>query len=240
MQNSGLPADSGIHEEASDQRLVEATLGGSEAALAVLHRRYYARVYRVALVRCRHAQDAEDVASETFVRAIQHLSGYRFQGDSLFPYLARIASNLIADQGRKARGVSFISLEGGSASDAVRAMIESLPSDPAGDPQRLVERQEVRAMVRAAIAALPDDQADAVLLRFGGDMPLKEIAEALHKSEGAVKSLLHRALNNLRRSLSNGETAAALFGHSGASRAAAGVETQRARRLSTRGSDDLV
>jgi RNA polymerase sigma-70 factor (ECF subfamily) len=199
-------------DEESDRRLVRQTLAGDSEAFAALHRRYYGRVYRLALLRCRNAADAEDVASETFVRAIAHLGGYRFQGDSLFPWLARIASNLVADQGRRRHGTSFVSLDAGGADEGVRALIEGLAGN-APDPYELAERQEVQALLRAAIAALPRDQADAVALRYVGDLPLKEIAAALNKTEGAIKSLLHRAIANLRRSLSTGEHAAAVFGH---------------------------
>jgi RNA polymerase sigma-70 factor (ECF subfamily) len=216
MQRSvgGTATHATLDENATDRLLVEAVVAGDTTALTILHGRYYTRLYRLAYVRCRNAQDAEDVTSETFIRAIRHLNGYRFQGDSLFPYLARIAANLIVDQSRRSRGMSFVSLDGGGASEAVRTLLESLPSDPASDPQQLAERQEVRALVRAAIVALPADQADAILLRFGGDLPLKEIALSLNKTEGAIKSLLHRALANLRRSLTSGESASAVFGRS--------------------------
>ena len=200
-----------IDENANDRSLVAATLAGDSDALAVLHRRYYLRIYRLALVRCGSTPDAEDVAAETFVRAITHLASYRFQGESLFPWLARIATNLAADQRRRSRGVSFVSLDGTSASDTVSALIDALPGD-APDPHTAAEQHEVRVLVRAAIATLPPDQADAVILRFLGDLSLKEIAAALRKSEGAIKSLLHRAVANLRTSLSNGDAAAAVFG----------------------------
>lgn len=213
----GFSESTGIDANSSDRRLVQATLAGNDAALSLLHGRYYGRLFRLSLVRCRNAQDAEDIASETFVRLIGHLGSYKFQGESLFPYLARIAGNLIVDQGRRNRGVSFVSVDGAGVNDALRALIEGIPST-APDPQQLVLRGEVRARVRAAIAMLPPDQGDAVLLRFGGDLPLKEIALALNKSEGAIKSLLHRALGNLRRSLAEGEDTSGVHGHLGATR----------------------
>jgi RNA polymerase sigma-70 factor (ECF subfamily) len=200
---------SGAEEEQPDRRLVERTLAGDTDAFAVLHRRYYGRIYRLALFRMRSVPEAEDIAAETFVRAIGHLAGYRFQGESVYPWLARIASNLIADQGRRNAGATVVSLEG--SSEGVRAFLEGLSSS-APDPHTLAERQETQALLRSAIASLPGDQADAVLLRFGGDMPLKEIALAMGKTEGAIKSLLHRGLVNLRRTLIDEEQAARQFG----------------------------
>ena len=189
--------------ELSDRTLVERTVAGDKAAFAVLHKRYYARIYRLAVYRCRNTQDAEDIAAETFVKAIAHLPQFRFQGESLFPWLSRIATNLVHDQARRTAGVSFLSLDGNTA-EQVRSLVESLPGTNAPDPYTLAEKAETQALVRAAVAALPADQAEAILLRFGSDLPLKEIGLALNRTEGAIKSLLHRALVNLRKSLVSG------------------------------------
>jgi RNA polymerase sigma-70 factor, ECF subfamily len=185
--------------EASDKELVQRTLKGDGQALATLHRRYYARIYRLALFRCRSTADAEDIAAETFVRAIDHLPGYRFQGESLLPWLSRIATNLATDQQRRRNSAPMLSYDQKTADD-IRALLETLESD-APDPHALAERQETRELLRAAIARLPAEQADAILMRFGGDLPLIEIAAALGRSEGAIKSLIHRGLVNLRKSL---------------------------------------
>lgn len=182
-----------------DRELVRRTLAGDRDAFAHLHRRYYARIYRLALFRCRNVPDAEDIASETFLRAIAHLPAYRFQGETVYPWLARIATNLAHDLARRVGPAAPLSLDAGAAED-VRALIESLRDDAPG-PHALAERREVQEVLKAAVAALPSDQADAILLRFGGDLPLAEIAVALGRSEGAIKSLIHRGLVNLRKGL---------------------------------------
>ncbi|MBC8135413.1 MAG: RNA polymerase sigma factor [Fibrella sp.] len=189
--------------EPSDRTLVERTVAGDRQAFAVLHKRYYARIYRLAIYRCRNTQDAEDVAAETFVKAIAHLPQFRFQGESLFPWLSRIATNLVHDQARRTAGVSFLSLDGDTA-DQVRSLLEAIPGTDSPDPHAMAERAETQTLVRAAVAALPGDQAEAILLRFGSDLPLKEISLALNRTEGAIKSLLHRALVNLRKTLITG------------------------------------
>jgi RNA polymerase sigma-70 factor, ECF subfamily len=182
----------------SDRVLVERTLAGDSEAFSQLHRRYYARVFRHALFRCRTNADAEDVAAETFVKAVHYLPQYRFQGESLLPWLCRIATNLVIDQGRRAHGQAPLSLE--SAADDVRALMENL-HDSGPSPHELAERHETQALIRAAVATLPSDQADAILLRFGGDLSIQEIATALGRTEGAIKSLIHRGLVNLRKTL---------------------------------------
>jgi RNA polymerase sigma-70 factor, ECF subfamily len=159
---------------------------------------YYGRIYRLALFRCRSSADAEDVAAETFVKAVFYLPQYKFQGESLLPWLSRIATNLAADQGRKLNGQAPLSLDG--AAGDVKALIESL-CDGSPNPHELAERHETQSLVRAAIATLPPDQADVILLRFGGDLPIAEIALALGRTDGAIKSLIHRGLVNLKRRL---------------------------------------
>ncbi len=186
-------------EELPDRELVRRTLNGEPSALAALHRRYYARIYRLALFRSRSTADAEDIAAETFVRAIDHLPGYRFQGESLFPWLSRIATNLVVDQQRRRVTTPIFSYDQKTADD-VRSLLEALETD-GPDPHALAERHETRELLRSAIAKLPSDQADVILMRFGGDLPLAEIALALGRSEGAIKSLIHRGLVNLRKSL---------------------------------------
>ena len=182
----------------ADRLLVQRTLAGDSEAFSQLHRRYYARVFRHALFRCRTSADAEDVAAETFVKAVHYLPQYRFQGDSLLPWLCRIATNLVIDQGRRAHGQAPLSLEG--AADDVRALMENL-QDEGPNPHELAERHETQALIRAAVATLPSDQADTILLRFGGDLSIQEISLALGKTEGAIKSLIHRGLVNLRKIL---------------------------------------
>lgn len=182
----------------ADRVLVQRTLAGDADAFTQLHRRYYARVFRHALFRCRSSADAEDIAAETFVKAVHYLPQYRFQGESLLPWLCRIATNLVIDQGRRAHGQTPLSLEG--AAEDVRALMENL-RDEGPNPHELAERHETQTLIRAAVATLPADQADAILLRFGGDLSIQEISLALGRTEGAVKSLIHRGLVNLRKIL---------------------------------------
>jgi RNA polymerase sigma-70 factor, ECF subfamily len=182
----------------ADRVLVQKTLAGDADAFSQLHRRYYARVFRHALFRCRSTADAEDIAAETFVKAVHYLPQYRFQGESLLPWLCRIATNLIIDQGRRSHGQVPLSLEG--AAEDVRSLMENL-SDSSPNPHELAERHETQTLIRSAIATLPADQADAILLRFSGDLSIQEIALALGRTEGAIKSLIHRGLVNLRKIL---------------------------------------
>jgi RNA polymerase sigma-70 factor, ECF subfamily len=184
----------------SDRALVERVKAGDVRAFEMLHRRYYPRIYRLAMLRLGNAEDASDIASTTFCRALGRLASYEFRrSPSIYPWLHQIASNLIVDAVRERPGGGMLSLDAQAAED-VDSFLEYLPDD-GPSPQELVERTEVQQMVRAAIEKLPADQARAVQLRFLADLSIRDIAQALDRSEGAVKSLLHRALQGMRQHL---------------------------------------
>ena len=88
----GMPFDD------SDRALVERVKAGDVRAFEMLHRRYYARIYRFAFMRLGNADDASDVASTTFCRALDKLHSYQFRRTpSIYPWLHQIASNLVID-----------------------------------------------------------------------------------------------------------------------------------------------
>jgi RNA polymerase sigma-70 factor, ECF subfamily len=195
-----LEAESRMPFDDSDRTLVERVKAGDVRAFEMLHRRYYARIYRFAFLRLGNAEDAADVASHTFCKALSALHSYQFKRtESIYPWLHRIASNAVVDVVRDRPAGGMLSLDAQAAED-VDSFLEYLPDDGLS-PQELVERSEVQEVVRQAINKLPANQARAIALRFLGDLSIREIAQSLGITEGAVKSLLHRALQGMRQHL---------------------------------------
>ena len=185
------------YEAESDRELLSKFVAGDSAAFEALHRRYYAKVYRLAYLKTNNADDAEDIASETFCRAFQRVKQYRFEGgDSIYPWLYRITINLCVDLSRDKSCRQVVSLDAQTA-DGVRTFLENI-EDTKPSPYELVEKHEVQQLVRSAIANLAVDQQEVIIHRFSGEMSLKEIAQAMRRSEGSVKSLLYRGLVSLR------------------------------------------
>ena len=191
-----------------DTRLIQAAQRGSADAFTALHRQYYNRVYRFAFLKTNNASDAEDIAAETFVRAFSSLPRFRFSGSNsncrstLYPWLHRIASNLIVDTHRSRPTAGQISLDAPLVEGMKDLLSDRLPSVHNGQsPQEIVERHEVQSLVRDAINSLPADQADVLIHRFLAELSLREIAPIMSRSESAVKSLLHRAVVALRDDL---------------------------------------
>jgi RNA polymerase sigma-70 factor (ECF subfamily) len=169
---------------AEDARLVAAANRGEEAALTALYERYAGWVLGRARRICDDEQDAQDVLQETFL----YLFG-KFPGLSLTcrmtTFLYPVVRNLALKQKarrRRERAVAPADLPEEAAADDPAA---ALPDEDLG----------------AAVAALPAPQREVVLLRFGEERPLAEIAGLLGVPLGTVKSRLHHALAALRERL---------------------------------------
>jgi RNA polymerase sigma-70 factor (ECF subfamily) len=149
------------------------------------------QIYAYAFHRVGDRTAAEDIVSETFHRALENMHSFEWRGVAFSAWLYRIASNVIAARFR--REPAF------SGEDELENILEPEPG-----PELVIARLERKADLLAAVRALPDDQQQVILLRFGQELRNKEIARIMQRSEGAVKALLHRALTALHRRLATG------------------------------------
>ena len=156
------------------------------AAFAPLYERYGDQIHAYVYTLTHDMEQANDVTAATFAKAIEELPRFEWRGVPYSAWLYRVAGNLVS---RERRRPGWIELEP-----------RMLP-DAAADPSLHAEANDRADAVRAAVAALPHDQRQAILLRFRGDLRNREIAEILGRSEGAVKLLTFRALTALRRRL---------------------------------------
>jgi RNA polymerase sigma-70 factor (ECF subfamily) len=172
--------------EADDAAAIEAASAGDHAAFGALVERYQQAAFRAAYLIVRDAQEAEDVAQEAFVRAYRRLHTFR-RDDPFRPWLLRIVQNqaLNAVRSRTRRG----GLLGRIALFAPRA------ADP---PDQRVAAADESSQVLAAINELPPDDRIILHLRYFLDLPEREIAAAIGRPAGTVKSRLHRAGQRLR------------------------------------------
>jgi RNA polymerase sigma-70 factor, ECF subfamily len=159
------------------------------SAFAELYERHADRIYSYALHCLHDRMAAEDVVGDTFLRALEHLPCYEWRGVPFSAWLFRIASNMIASRTRRASSVS------GHPFTEI--------ADRAPGPEDMLLRRERRRAVFDAISKLPLPQRQVVLLRFGEELPHKEIALIVGRSEGAVKGLLYRGLHSLARRLAH-------------------------------------
>ena len=189
-----------IPDAANEERiLAEKAANGDIAAFETLVIRHQDRIYGVIHRLVGDLETARDLTQETFLKAWRGISG--FQGRSgFYTWLFRIARNAVTSAGRysAARPRVSTSLGAASADDGSPGME---PVDPRENPQELSLREERRELVLRAIADLPREFREIVVLRDMDDRSYEDIAELLGIAIGTVRSRLHRARTELKQRL---------------------------------------
>jgi RNA polymerase sigma-70 factor (ECF subfamily) len=159
-----------------------------ETKLACLYEECYDKIARYAYVRIGNRNEAEDIAGEVFLKALQSLESYQERGAPMQAWLFRIAHNLVVDHLRKA--------------DKYRTVpIDALPIEAGSDPAQVAERNVEFQRVAEAMVKLTEEQREVVGLRFFGDLSSKEVGSILKKNDGAVREMQRAAIEKLRRLL---------------------------------------
>jgi RNA polymerase sigma-70 factor, ECF subfamily len=169
-----------------DQRDLERARTYDAETLAEIYDRYSGSIYGYLYRVTGDAAHAEDLAGEVFLRLLEALPTRRAPRDNLEGWLYRVAHNLAMDLFRRQKKGPAVPLA------------EELVAQE-GQPSDLVEEMQAKQQLRARIQYLSSDQQRVILLRFAEELPLMEVARLMGKSEGAVKTLQHRALSRLRK-----------------------------------------
>lgn len=163
-------------------------------ALAEVYDRFSPGLYRYAMRLLGNADLAEECLSETFSRLLQALKSRHGPRDHLQSYLYRIAHNWITDRYRR-----------GSLPEVSIEVAE--PADLSPQPEKAMVMEQQRQRVRSALMQLTPDQRQVVTLRYIEEWEIEDVAAALGKPGGAVKSLQHRGLAALKKILRTKEEA---------------------------------
>jgi RNA polymerase sigma-70 factor, ECF subfamily len=166
-----------------ERRLVEAAQR-DRARFADLYEEYFELVYAYIARRTPNRAEAEDLTAEVFRKALEHLPRFKWTGAPFAAWLIRIGSNLIADRTKR------------SAREVNMESAPTTTSEPAD-----FEATEKMARIFRSVEDLAEDQRRVIVMRFSEEKTIREIAGALGRSEGAVKQLQFRALENLRAKL---------------------------------------
>jgi RNA polymerase sigma-70 factor, ECF subfamily len=190
-------ADTGSEQEPDAEHrqswdLVHSAQGGDTAAFGKLYGRYVDMVYRYVLFRVGDRELAEDVTSETFLRALRRIASVTYQGRDVGAWLVTIARNLVLDHVKSSR----FRLE------VPKAEVDD--SAVQAGPEQQVMAKLTNAELLKCIEQLGDDQRECIALRFLQGLSVAETAELMHRNEGAVKALQHRAVRRLAQLLPTG------------------------------------
>jgi RNA polymerase sigma-70 factor (ECF subfamily) len=174
-----------------ERSLVEAAQRDA-SRFAEIYQRYFELVYAYVVRRVRDRAATEDLTSEVFRKALANLTRFKWTGAPFGAWLLRIAANLIADRARRA-GREVMADGPSLNAAAIDGPVDSQSQ------QSYLEAAERCAHLFRLVEALPDDQRRVVAMRFAEEKSISEIAAELNRSEGAIKQLQFRALQNLRK-----------------------------------------
>lgn len=169
----------------TDEQLMDQLHSGRLSCGAVLFERYHRKLYNYFLRRCRRTDWSEDLLQITFERVIRYRQSYR-RGQSFRAWLYQIARHRLTDY-RQRHGRELDSLSDNTY---------RIPHDVSVNEQ--LESSEESAALQQALASLPEDYREVLLLTRYQGMRYREAGEVMGISEGAVKVKVHRALQKLR------------------------------------------
>ncbi len=174
--------------QADAERLLIEAAQKDPARFAELYDNNFDRVYGFIARRMRDRSEAEDLTSEVFHQALANLPRFEWRGAPFAAWLFRIATNAIIDRSKRA-----------AREREAPAKLDS----PADVSFKEIEEIEQRARLFQLVDRLPVDQRRVIDMRFVQEKSIREIAREIGRSEGAVKQLQFRALENLRAQLSD-------------------------------------
>ncbi|RCG30366.1 RNA polymerase subunit sigma-70 [Sphaerisporangium album] len=173
------------------RRVVLRAKTGDADAFAALYDRYVDLVYRYVYFRVGCHMLAEDLTSETFLRALGRIGHFTWQGRDVGAWLVTIARNLVTDHYKSGRYRMEVST----------AEVLDTPLDGAHIPENAVVATMITERVLRAVRDLGPEQQECVVLRFLHGMSLAETALIMGKKSGAIKALQFRAIRALARAL---------------------------------------
>jgi RNA polymerase sigma-70 factor (ECF subfamily) len=174
------------------RRLVERAQHGDREALEELYLLHFDRIYSYLHMSVGNRHDAEDLTTQTFMKMLESIKRFRWQSAPFSAWLFRIAHNLAMDHFRSSR----------------RWQPEEEVPEPAGDAEPSAEAAALQTIGRESmlelIENLSHEQQQVLTLKFVFNLPNADVAMVLGKSEGAIKSLQHRALVSLQKQITKG------------------------------------
>jgi RNA polymerase sigma-70 factor (ECF subfamily) len=194
--NVGLVIEDSIDYYVSEEAVLIEQAKDDPLAFGKLFDRYYDVIFTFIMHRTANVALAEEISSNTFFKALEKLRTFRWQNIPFSAWLYRIASNEINEYFRKKKRYRHIPIEGfedrfsDETNNADKEIIEK---------EKILSENKLFFKLHKEISVLKYKYQEVIILKYFDDKSIKEICEITGKSEGTVKSLLHRAIEKLRK-----------------------------------------
>jgi RNA polymerase sigma-70 factor (ECF subfamily) len=200
--NTDIATEAAEAAKAEAWELVSAAQGGDTSAFGRLYDRYVDVVYRYVLFRLGDRDLAEDVTSETFLRALRRITSVSYQGRDVGAWFVTIARNIILDHVKSSRFRLEVVTD--EVAEPSGAPIGTVGAQAVAGPEQQAISRATRAELLRCVAELGEDQRECIVLRFMQGLSVAETAVIMKRNEGAIKALQHRAVRRLAQLLPTG------------------------------------
>ena len=198
MKGSESDEPGTVLRDPPDSQLVRLAQEGDSSSFGTLYERYFEKVYSYLAFKLGSPTDAEDVAEQVFLKALESLGGYKWTGIPFQAWLFRIAHNMMVDTLRRRSRRPTEPIEHAAALSDERRV---------ADPEAMLAEKLSREGLLQAVDRLTELQKQVISLKFAAGLPNAEVARLMGKTEGAVKALQHAALASLQRHLTRSQAA---------------------------------
>jgi len=171
-----------------DKYLLYKTKKGDPEAFAKIYNIYVDKIYRFVFLKTSSREESEDITSQTFYKVLEYINNSEKQIENLQAFLYRIARNLIADFYKKTSN-RVVEITAGTEKNLLSRQTDLTEKT---DQKMMLER------VKQALNDLSDDYKDVIILYYIEELSVREVAQIMDRTEGAIRVLIHRALETLR------------------------------------------
>jgi len=173
--------------ENEKNHIIDRAIQGDEEAFSILYQENIRKIYNYIYYRTGSIHDAEDLTARVFQRALNHITKYKRTDVPFTAWLYRISHNLVANWHRDSKRRKEVPLEDHTELHEKNEF-----------PEHAIEKKQDIEYLMNAIHKLSNDRQMVLILKYVEDLSNKEIGVIMGKTEGAVKSLYHRTLIELR------------------------------------------
>jgi len=174
--------------------IIDRAISGDEEAFGQLYQENIKKIYNYIYYRTGNKNDAEDLTARVFQRALKHITRYKRTKVPFSAWLYRIAHNLVANWHRDGKNKRELPIE-----DHVYIKSNMVM------PEKQLEKNQTVEYLMHSIRKLPQNRQQVLILKYVENMSNREIGVVMKKSEGAIKSLYHRTLKELRKYVNKDE-----------------------------------
>ncbi len=176
----------------SEEELIHAAQANRKAFLHI-YDKHFKQIYNYVYYRTFNISVTEEITSQTFLKALENIKNFEYRKVPIIVWLYRIASNNLVDFYR-------------NKDQQTVELTEDFPAvDSEASPEEVVVKKTEKEQLISQLKTIPSSQQQAIVLRYLQGLSYKDIAQILDKTEGSIKQLLYRGLQNLRERMMHHE-----------------------------------